>query len=93
VGLAALASETVFTLTTGGGNPAALQIDSILRLSDGKIEIRFHGQPGLTYRVDQSPDFQQWSKLADVVAPDDGNVVAEDPSSDEPAKYYRVVGP
>jgi alpha-tubulin suppressor-like RCC1 family protein len=76
--------------TAGGqtANPPKLTL-----LTDGGMEIRFHGIPGRSYQIQRSTDLSSWSTITTVTANSTGGMVFIDAGPPKPSAYYRLALP
>ncbi|MCC6232832.1 MAG: hypothetical protein IT580_09330, partial [Verrucomicrobiales bacterium] len=73
-------------MSTADSEPATLQI----RAADGSIVLEAVLETGATYRVEGSNDELEWFEVGTVRADADGTFRFE-PTTDQPAKFLRVV--
>jgi hypothetical protein len=62
---------------------------------DGKMQVRLVGNPGVTYRIQTSPDLISWSNYRTVTGDFNGAIeFTVDPAAfPEPARFFRAVSP
>jgi hypothetical protein len=67
---------------------AAVQIDTISRLPDGRVRLLGSGDPGV-YVIESSPDLIDWTELTRLVT-STGTFICTDPASYPINRYYRA---
>ena len=76
--------------------PYTVPLRSIKALEDGSFDVRFHGVPGLTYRIEytESLTAPDWRNLVNRTADASGLLEINDqPPAGSPARFYRTVYP
>ncbi len=66
-----------------------VRFDSVAQAADGTTELSLTGEPGLTYAIDASADFVNWTALTNIVNPA-GQFGFIDGSARSARKYYRA---
>jgi len=71
-----------------------IAITSVLPESGGRARIRFRAVPGITCRIEVSPDLRTWTFLAEGITGPLGFGEVVDPNANaSPIRFYRVSVP
>jgi hypothetical protein len=86
------------TVTVGeppspGGVPPILNPPRVTILPGGEAEVRFHGIPGRSYRLQRSTDMIAWRTIFVVTAGENGIITFNDENAPRPSAYYRLATP
>ena len=72
--------------------PAAFEITELKVPPTGPVSVKFRGTAGATYKLQRSPNLQEWFEVATSTAISSGIITMEDPSARMPGNgFYRVV--
>jgi hypothetical protein len=71
---------------------AQFQITELKVPPTGPVSVKFRGTAGATYKLQRSPNLQEWFEVANSTAISSGIITMEDPSARMPGNgFYRVV--
>ncbi len=76
--------------TTRNTSLGAARLEPIRPMADGNRLLTFPGEPGVSYILEGTTDFNDWTPIAELLN-SDGALQFIDPSTDELNKFYRAV--